>query len=355
MKIKALAACTLAIAAMTSCSGNKDGAGDYTLTVNFDTPDANGTMAYLYSFDSGDKMDSVTIADGKAIFTGTIEEPSMVTVSFNGNRGYRFILESGDTEVKDGQAISELNDRYQAFIDDYRTNLDSIYSLVDSTMTESEQMAIYEAGQLHLDSIATEAMIANIHNPVGYMILLQKASNMDSGEFLKIIKEYPHLTKFQRIESINKKFEAREATSAGKTYTDFEIEQNGEKVKLSDFVKPGQYTLVDFWASWCGPCKQEIAIIKQLYEKYNSKGLNVVGVDVWESQEQAQNYLNENPLPWNVMLTGEGSEITDKYGINGIPCIMLIDPEGKIVARDLFEEELVNTVSDAMGDTPAEK
>ncbi len=350
MKIKTFAVYVLASAAMVSCTDKKDGAGDYNLTVNFEDPSADGTMAFLSSFDSGDKIDSVTIADSKAIFTGSVEEPTIVVVSYNGNRGYRFILESGNTEVRNGRAISNLNDRFRAFTDDYRARYDSIRNLIEQTKDEAEHTAMVNAGRLHLDSVMSETMIANIYNPIGYMIMLDKASGMEVDEFSEFLKQYPHLTKFKRIDSIKKHFDAVEATSAGKTYTDFEINQNGETVKLSDYVKPGQYTLVDFWASWCGPCKKEIAIIRQLYEKYNAKGLEVVGVDVWETPEQAQEYLNENPLPWNIMLTGEGSEITDKYGINGIPCIILIDPEGKIVARDLFEEELVNTVSEAMGD-----
>ena len=118
-------------------------------------------------------------------------------------------------------------------------------------------------------------------------------------------------------------------------------------------MKPGQYTLVDFWASWCGPCKREIGIIKQLYDKYHSKGLNVVGVAVWEDPEQTQAYLNDNPIAWDIILNGQEGP-TEIYGINGIPCIMLIDPDGKIVARDLFEDELINTVSTAMGDAPVE-
>lgn len=355
MNIKSLAVCALATAAITSCSDKKEGAGAYTLTVDLKEASADGTTAYLNSFDTGEKIDSTVIADGKAVFTGSVEEPTIATVSFNGNRGYRFILESGETEIKDGRAISNLNERFRAISDDYRQRSDSLMKLIDENLSEAEQEAMYNAARLHMDSVLSEMMVANIYNPIGYMLLLEKSFNMKADEFQEILKQYPHLANFQRIDRIKKGFEAREATSAGKQFTDFEIMQDGEAVKLSDFVKPGQYTLVDFWASWCGPCKKEIIIIKQLYEKYNSKGLQVVGVDVWETPEQAKEYLNENPLPWDVMLTGEGNEITDKYGIKGIPCIILIDPDGKIVARDLFEEELVNTVATAMGENTAEK
>lgn len=355
MNIKGLAACALIIAAMTSCSGKKDGTGTYTLTVDIEDQSNNGTQAVLLSFDTNEKIDSTTIADGKAVFTGSIDEPKVVEVIFNGSKGYRFILEEGNTEYKNGRAISDLNDRFQAFRQDYIARYDSVNKLIQQAVDEAEKEALVNAARLHLDSVMSKAMIDNIYNPIGYMLTIDRASNMESDKFIELMKQYPHLAKYKRIDDIKKYHEAREATSAGKQYTDFEVNQNGETVKLSDYVKPGQYTLVDFWASWCGPCKQEIAIIKQLYEKYNAKGLQVVGVDVWESPEQAQSYLKENPLPWNVIFTGEKSDATDKYGINAIPCILLIDPDGKIVARDLFEEELVNTVATAMGENTAEE
>lgn len=351
MKIKAFATCALAIAALTSCSDKKQDSSDYTLNVTVEDPSANGTLAYLTEFDTGEVMDSVIITDGKAVFTGSIEEPTIVRLSVNGNRGDIIILESGETQYKDGRAISSLNDQYEAFIKNLTARRDSLYSLIDTTMTDAQQEAFARLAAAHIDSVVSETMVANIYNPIGYMLFLQKAYDMEADKFQQFLKDYPHLTKFQRIDKIKKSYEAREATSAGKPYTDFEIDYNGATSKLSDYVKPGQYTLIDFWASWCGPCKKEIKLIKQLYDQYNQKGLNVVGVAVWEDPAQTEAYLAENPLPWDVMLNAQ-SVPTDIYGINGIPCIILVDPEGNIVERDLFEEDLVNTVATAMGDAP---
>lgn len=352
MKIKILALGTIALAALASCSGNKDAQTDYTLTVSVDDPAANGTMAYITNFDTDSIMDSVVIADSKAVFAGTIGEPTIVTLKVNGTRAGRFILEGGETEFRDGKVQSDLNDRLSAVYTDIQARIDSIQNNIDTAFTEAELSAYYELAQMHIDSVVAKAMVDNIANPIGYMLFLERASSMEVEEFQEILKNYPEMARYQRVGDLKKKFDAREATSAGKKYTDFEIEYNDSIYRLSDYVKPGQYTLVDFWASWCGPCKREIGVIRQLYDKYQSKGLNVVSVTVWEDPEQTQAYLEKNPIPWSVMLNGQNIP-TDAYGISGIPCIMLIDPDGNIVKRDLFEDDLVNTVTTAMDGEPA--
>ncbi|MCM1449682.1 MAG: AhpC/TSA family protein [Clostridiales bacterium] len=350
MKIQLLAAGLIAATVATSCSGNKQGDA-YTLNVVMDNDTNNGSTLFLKNYDNGSVIDSVVIADSKATFTGNITEPTVVTLSIDGNRGPVFILEEGTTEYKDGKAISNLNDQYQAFFDDYVQRRDSLYKMINENMDEAEQIAVHNLIQMHLDSVVSEKMVANISNPIGYMLLLQKAFDMESDKFEALLTKYPHLAKFDRISRIKKSFDAKKATSAGNAYTDFEVTGDSVAVKLSDCIVPGQYNLVDFWASWCGPCKREIGIMKQLYEKYNSKGLNIVGVDVWENSSDAKAWLAENPLPWKVIFAGKDSSVTDLYGINGIPCIMLIDPQGKIVARDLFEDELVSAVDNAMNGT----
>ena len=346
MKIKSLVLGMATVALLGSCSGSND---NYTLDVVLDNDDANGTMAYLYDFDTDAVMDSVLVSEGKAVFTGHIEKPLFVKLVVNGRRAGSFILENGNTEFKDGSVASALNDELESFIEDYSALRDSLVASIDSTLTDEEKEAVYEKCSAYLDSVVNGVMIEKINTPVGYYLLLNQYSGMSYEEFKAIIDEYPHLAEYQRVDKIAKSFEAKEATSDGKQYTDFEVEYNGETVKLSDYVKPGQYTLVDFWASWCGPCKREIEIVKELYAKYHDKGLDVVGVTVLEEPEATVAYLEEHPLPWNVILNAQSGP-TDLYGINGIPCIMLIGPDGVIVKRDLFDDDLVNTVSAAMDD-----
>ena len=137
-------------------------------------------------------------------------------------------------------------------------------------------------------------------------------------------------------------------TAEGAMFTDFTIEQpDGSKVSLSDYVGKGKYVLVDFWASWCGPCRAEIPNIKELYDKYHSKGLDVLGVAVWDKVEDTQKAIKELGIVWPQIINAQQIP-TELYGIQGIPHIILFAPDGTIVARDLREEAMKEKVAEVM-------
>ena len=142
-------------------------------------------------------------------------------------------------------------------------------------------------------------------------------------------------------------FSRQEATAEGKPFTDFEIEYQGTKHRLSDVVGRGDYVLVDYWASWCGPCIRQTAVIKDLYNELKDKGLKVLGVAVWDEPDATLAAIKKHDLPWECWLNG-GNVPTDLYGIMGIPCIILYGPDGTIISRDKQDDELRAAVRAAM-------
>ena len=127
-------------------------------------------------------------------------------------------------------------------------------------------------------------------------------------------------------------------TEEGAKFLDFTIEDSdGQSVSFSDYVGKGKYVLVDFWASWCGPCKREIPNIRDAYQKYGPKGLEVLSVAVWDKPEDTKAAAKENGVVWNQIINAQQIP-TDLYGIRGIPQIMLFGPDGTILKRDLRGE-----------------
>lgn len=125
----------------------------------------------------------------------------------------------------------------------------------------------------------------------------------------------------------------------GDMFKDFAIEDNGNTTRLSDYVGRGKYVLADFWASWCGPCRQEIPNLIALYEKYKDKEFLVLGVAVQDKIEDSQKAISEMQIPYPQILNTQ-KLATDLYGIDALPETILFAPNGTILARGLRGENI---------------
>lgn len=299
--------------------------------------DDDGAMARLVNFDSGATVDSVLVADGVATFEGEVDEPYLARVVVDGGRLPVFILESGTISFndKEGAFGTMLNDQLRQLGREI-SQLGSQFQGAD----EAAQKTLYARYEALVDS----TMQSNRDNPLGYYLFLQSdMAQAPASEIRAELAKYPDFAKYKRVQGMLAAVEKREATQPGKKYADFEVTYDGKTERLSDYIKPGKYTLVDFWASWCGPCMRQAAVLKDLYAKYHDKGLDIVGVAVWDEPANTLAAIKSHGLVWPNIINAQ-TVPTDLYGIMGIPCILLIGPDGTILSRDKQGDELVADV-----------
>lgn len=301
-----------------------------------------GTMVYLTDFDNGVKVDSVAVKDGAAVFTGDIDEPIVVRITSEGNRYGSFILEEGTTAFNQTMhrgVGSMYNDMYNSLVDSAQA-YEKKYS---ETKDDSERKKIFD----EYVGFLRKSIEDNLDNPISLIFFTDYAYYSEVPDMLEFVEKHPELKNYGRVRGLVESANRKLATSAGHPYADFEVTYDGVTKKLSDYVGNGKYLLVDFFASWCGPCMREIPVIKELREKYADKGLEVLGVAVWDKPEDTLKCIERMQIPWDCIIDSQYIA-TDLYGIPAIPCIMLIDPQGTIVFRDLQGEELKAAVAKAL-------
>lgn len=312
-------------------------------TVKLNVPaEMNGSTAYIIDYDTSANIDSTTVDGGTATFKGRISEPVAARIIIDGNRMSQFILEDDDItidrtagHVVNGGRLNELNNSLNARIGELSQKL-------REATDEAAQEAIYAEYNALTDSV----MNANLTNPVGYLIFLDKAYEFEPAELEKFVADNPYFAKYQRVQKLLENNRNKLATSEGSKFKDFEIEYEGVTHRLSDVVGKGDYVLVDFWASWCGPCIAQTKVLKDIYKEHGD-ALKILGVAVWDEPANTKEAIVKHELPWESWLNGQNVP-TDVYGISGIPCIILFGPDGTILSRDKQSDELKAAVAKAL-------
>jgi len=176
------------------------------------------------------------------------------------------------------------------------------------------------------------------------------AMNVQYQHFLSEANDIKN--KVDTVQKLQKSIEEKEATAVGKQFSDVKgFNLAGKEVKLSDYAGKGKVVLVDFWASWCGPCRQAMPDLVATYQKYKNKGLEIVGISLDNNKDAWAKATDNLKITWPQFsnLKGWDEDCAATYGVNGIPHTILIDKDGKITARGLGEDELNIKLEELLG------
>jgi peroxiredoxin len=182
------------------------------------------------------------------------------------------------------------------------------------------------------------------------MLYVQVLDNPEKGlESLKQLKSDFHETEpGKKADDLIAKVQQQQAAkkiqgnlAVGSKFPDFEEKDlAGKPISVSNYK--GKVVLVDFWATWCGPCVNELPNVLKAYEKYHPQGFEIVGISLDSDQERLANFIKNRKMGWQQFFDGKGwgNKLAGKYGVNSIPATYLLDSDGKIVAKDLRGEAL---------------
>jgi len=353
--IKSLIIYVLAFVVLISCNTNLNRESNYDVSLYLTGFD-DSTKFELFHLDRGVIIDSAYLIGEKLEFNGILNEPFIARIHTIDNKYLVLWIEKGETTIDGsysdfeysiikGSPLNSVMTKYRDKQKKLEIERDSIMQIMMRVMNTKPENYKEEFQKMNNEVRIIDKEILRIRvdgltsEPPSYhtiqeLYFLRNDFSKDSLNML--FQKFPDSFRSTKYGEVIQTYIDNKTLSVGDNYLDIEgLNENGEIVKLSELE--GKYILLDFWASWCGPCRQENPNLVRTYKDYNYKGFEIFSFSTDNNIESWRKAVKKDSLNWTNVIDKNGSysKMSALYGVRAIPASFLINPRGVIIAINL--------------------
>jgi thiol-disulfide isomerase/thioredoxin len=322
----------------------------------------DGAQVLLVDQITGEAIDTAVVANGTFTLKGEAPKDAYLNITSDKSNWSFMLFNDGkpiqvnyaDLTLKGSDLnnkLAECDAKTDSLYQEYNAFVNELVALPkeeqEAKMPEYEEwfkklgecyVAVVEENKDNLIPVAFIQQVRSLAGPDKFNELLESGAAFTQHPYVQDLKR-----RIEESEAKQKEAEEKKQAIIGQKFLDLEeADPDGNMHKLSEYVGQGKWVLVDFWASWCGPCKNEMPNVVNAYKKYHDKGFEVVGLSFDREKEPWVKAITDWEMPWIHLsdLKYWKTVASDVYNVNSIPDNLLIDPEGTVVARCLRGDAL---------------